>query len=91
MSMEVIRALAEASSKYEGVFTEDGAGVHIVLRHKSGVSVSQNTPAIYLPVNERIRNQFIAHQIRQAILTLDDKLCVGGVIGDVVYVEAICR
>ena len=74
LSMIVVEALAEAASKYEGTYTEDGKGVHIFLKHKSGHTVEHFIPAEYLPIGKMLRNRYISYQIRQMTTMLDDRI-----------------
>ena len=74
VSAVVIKALAEVAGKYEGSYTETREGVHIFLKHKSGHTVEHFIPCKYLPIGKMLRNHYIAYQIRQMKIMLDDRL-----------------
>lgn len=74
LGYDVAVALGVSAGKYEGTYTEDEKGVRIQFKSKEGISVSRFLPSLYFPQDLKLRDKYIAHEIEQTVILLDDKV-----------------
>lgn len=77
VGIEVVVALAAAAGKYEVFYGEDEKGIHIDLKSSNGMGISRMIPEPFCPGDFNRRSQYIAYEVKQAVIMLDDAVANG--------------
>ena len=71
LGYDILVALCEASSRYQGTYTEDLDGIHIELVSSEGRGIRYTIPRSDFRKDSRIHSEHVACQIRRMVAVLD--------------------